>query len=110
MDKERYENVIATQNVKLDDLGWRLALAQSFGQLMVKAYDALQSYGIDFRKLRTYPLWEHLMPVGATFDKPNARTKISQWVSKCAHDIDAAIRRKRDVKLAVDNKEEDDLL
>lgn len=104
MDQQRYEHALVELHAKVADLGWRLALAQKFGALMTKAYDALQSYGIDYRKLRTYALWDSLVPVGITFDNPAAQSKLMEWVTRCGHDIDAAIRRKTNIKLTIDQK------
>lgn len=103
MDKSHYEHMLVQQTAKIDDLGWRLELAKSYGALMTKAYDALQAYGIDYRKLRTYSLWEKLLPVGVTFDNPAARSALSNWVQRCVHDIDAAIRRRTQIGKVVDN-------
>lgn len=104
MDKRGYEERLAKAERDNADLGWRLALAQSAYALMCKAYDALQAYGIDYRKLHTYPLWEKLLPVGKTYDDPVARSALTNWVQRCMHDIDAAVRRKTSLKLAVDNE------
>lgn len=94
MDQSGYERTIADLRKENDDLGWRLALAQSCYQMMIKAFDALLYYRVNFRELRTYPLWEKLLPVGKTFDNPAARTAITRWVQQVIHDIDAAVRRK----------------
>jgi len=108
MDRERYEALLADANKTNQDLGWRLHLAQAFGSLMVRAYDALQAYGIDYRKLRTYTLWEKLLPEGATFDNPSARQAISNWITRCSHDLDAAIKRKLNLKLAYEQEPDPD--
>lgn len=97
-EKKRYEDIIAKHASERADLSWRLVLATRFGQLMSKAYDALQAYGVDYRQLRTYKLWEHLLPTGATFDNPSAREAITGWLTKCSNDIDAAIRRRLNIK------------
>lgn len=100
MDNHEYEATIRDLRRENADLGWRLTLAQSCYDMVLKAYDALLSYRIDYRTLRTYSLWEKLLPQGATFDNPAARSAITNWISRVRHDIDAAIRRKTNIKLA----------
>lgn len=108
-DKIRYEEIIAKQREELDRLSWRVVLAQTLSGFLLRAYDALQAYGIDYRKLRTYGLWEKLLPQGENFDKPEARPVITKWLQQISNDLDAAIRRKLNISKVIDNSHDEDV-
>lgn len=93
IERGRYERMIAERDLKLDRQGWQLQLANKFGLLMLKAYNALRSYGVDYTKLRSYTLWDSVAWFKGTDDK-RAREAMDRWALEIGHDIDAAVRRK----------------
>jgi hypothetical protein len=93
----RQNTLIAEQTKTLADVQWRLTLSQSFGQLMVKAYTALQSYKVDYRKLRSYKNWDGIDYFNGS-DEQRYREAITRFITEINHDIDAAIRRKTGIK------------
>lgn len=97
MDKDTH---IATLTAEVGELKTRLHLAQAFGQVLTKAYDALLHYGVNFKSLRTWALWEkfsehHDSPVTEDTDK---RERLYEWLTRVGRDIDAAVRRKQNIR------------
>jgi len=76
------------------DLVARLMHAQAFGQFVLKAYNALRSYGVDFMKL---PEWQDQTELEeAARLKPHAaQPKIIDYFVRLDHALRAAIRRKQ---------------
>lgn len=93
----RQNVLIAQLTSDIADREWRLALSQSFGQLMVKAYTALQSYKVDYRKLNSYKNWAGIDWFDGS-DAQRYREAITRFLTEINHDIDAAIRRKTNIK------------
>lgn len=98
MDQDK--QMIAALTRENGDLKTRLHLAQAFGQILNKAYDALLHYGVNFKSLRTWSLWErfsehHESPVVGDTDK---RERLYEWLTRVGRDIDAAVRRKQHIK------------
>lgn len=93
----RQDILLQSQTEQLNELGWRLVLQQSFGTLMIKAYTALQSYRVDYRKLKSYKGWEGI----GWFEGSNTqryREAMGRFITEIDHDLDAAIRRKTNIK------------
>lgn len=93
----RQNALLLTQTESLNDLAWRLTLSQEFGKLMVKAYTALQSYKVDYRKLSTYKNWSGIDWFEGS-DEGRYREAITRFITEINHDIDAAIRRKTNIR------------
>lgn len=89
--------LLESQAAALSDIGWRLTLSQSFSKLMVKAYTALQSYRVDYRKLPSYKNWEGIDWFEGS-DANRYREAMTRFIVEIDHDIDAAIRRKTNIK------------
>ncbi len=93
MEKRRYELMLSKADQELQTLKWQLSLSDSFSKLLLKAYDALRSYGVDYRKLRTYDKWDGITWFKGA-DNVMARESMTRWITEISHDIDAAVRRK----------------
>jgi hypothetical protein len=102
LERGRYERLLADGTLKMERLTWRLQLSNQFGLLMLKAFNALRSYGVDYTKLRSYSLWDSVAWFKGT-DDPVARAAMDRWAMEIGHDIDAAIRRKSLHQVDLDN-------
>lgn len=89
--------LMLTLTEQLADREWRLVLSQSFSKLMVKAYTALQAYRIDYRKLQSYKNFDGIDWFEGS-DTLRYRETMTRWITEINHDIDAAIRRKTNIK------------
>lgn len=92
----RQNGLLDMQATQLLELGWQLALSQSFSKLMVKAYTALQSYRIDYRKLPSYKNWAGIDWFEGS-DSQRYREAMTRFITEINHDLDAAIRRKSNI-------------
>lgn len=104
-DTTSLQLTIAHQQRKLDEAQWQLLLAQQFGRLMIKAYSAYRSYGVDYTKLRSYPLWPAMTPTEG-FNSEQGRNKVIRWMQMIDKDIAAAIRRSGLHKVIDNSKDE----
>lgn len=89
----RQDNLLLIQTEAIADSQWRLVLSQSFSKLMVKAYTALQSHRVDYRKLPSYKNFDGINWFEGS-DTLRYREAMTRWITEINHDIDAAIRRK----------------
>lgn len=95
--KANQDKLILTLTEQVTDREWRLVLSQAFGQLMFKAYTALQSYRIDYRKLPSFKGWAGIGYIeGSNSEK--FREAQTRFITEISSDIDAAIRRKTNIK------------
>ena len=96
MEKRRYELMLLQLQKKLEEAEWKAELSENFTLLLLKAYTALRSYGVDYQKLRSYEKWEGIQWFkGAS--NITARESMTRWIVEIGHDIDAAIRRKTNI-------------
>jgi hypothetical protein len=93
----RQDILLGSLTIQLNEAGWQLVLQQSFGALMFKAYTALQSYRIDYRKLQSYKGWAGIDWFEGS-DTQRYREAMTRFITEIDHDIDAAIRRKTNIK------------
>lgn len=89
--------LLASQSETLLTLGWQLSLSQSFSKLMVKAHTALVSYRVDYRKLPSYKNWEGIDFFEGS-DTLRYQEAMTRFIHEINHDLDAAIRRKTNIK------------
>ena len=77
----------------------RLTMAQAFGQLMVKAFDALLHHGVNYRNLPEYKD-EALLDEAKTLPLQRGFASYMRWMERVENGLAAAVRRKtfRDVK------------
>lgn len=75
-------------------LACRLLMAQAFAQLLVKAFDALLHYNINFRNLPEYQD-RTLLDEADKLVILQGCQKVMLWMERVDHAIDAAIRRKQ---------------
>jgi hypothetical protein len=76
------------------ELTIRLSLAHAFAQMLLKAYDALQAHGIDYRKLPSYAD-EARLDAARTLPIHEGQVAFMDWMGRIERDIAAAIRRKQ---------------
>lgn len=117
MSEERHRTMaqaLEREMASHDETRQKLTLAEEFGRLLLKAYDALLHYGINFKTLRTYSLWEKVSefkdtPIPDELTHRIAKSQaLLKWIGRVSNDIDAALRRKLNIHLAVDNPGVDD--
>lgn len=94
MNREFYEDLLVKRDRELKEAQQRLTIAQHTVTLLMKAYDALLFHGINYRKLRTYELWERFLAFGEKVPEGHKTRTLSDWAVKIGNDIDAAVRRK----------------
>jgi len=97
IDKDK---IIAQLRAQIDVLLTKLHLAQAYAAILDRAYDALLHYGINFKSLRTWSMWEkfsehHDEPVEGDTDK---RPKLYEWLTRVGRDLDAAVLRRKNLK------------
>jgi hypothetical protein len=91
--RQLYETALADVRKEVEKQGIMITLLKGWVDLYRAGYGALQSYGIDFMKLKEY---EKEYPDGAD-DLPlmQARSTYSKWFGRMHGAIAAAIRRKQ---------------
>lgn len=96
MDQEKrkmFEAELAALRKEVHENGIRLTLAHGWVSLLHKAYDALLSWGINFKTIpeykRGYPDDADGLPLTA------ARAAYFKWMSAVESGISAAVRRKQ---------------
>lgn len=94
--KQSQDTLLLTMTEQLTDREWRLVLQTSFSSLMFKAYTALQSYRIDYRKLKSYKGWDGIGWFEGS-DEKRYREAMTRFIAEIDSDIDAAIRRKTNI-------------
>lgn len=93
-NRKLLEDALAKASQERDDAIQRLNLAQQAYQMMVRAYDALLYHGVNFRKLKTYELWEKFLHHHEQPAEGHKTRTLGDWIVKLRNDIEAAIRRK----------------
>lgn len=71
----------------------RMAGAQAFGHLMLKAYNALLHHDIHFMELPAYRDMT-LLDEAIDLEPYRGQERTLEWIRRVEHEIDAAIRRK----------------
>ena len=90
---EQLTKEVASLREQVEEQGIRLTLAQAWQGLMLKAYDALLNYGVNYRSL---PEYEQDQTLDESMDLPisKARNNIIGWLGRLENAISAAVRRK----------------
>ena len=71
----------------------RLAMSHAFGSMVLKAYDALLNYGINYRTLPAYKDTS-LLDAAASLPISRGQSAYITWMQRVESDIRAAIHRK----------------
>lgn len=86
----------------MEDLRARLTTAEMTVGVLFHAYDALRSYGVDFKTLREWK--ENEVLDEARKLKPQAMSeKVVAYLQRLRNAITAAVNRKVNIKLHTDN-------
>lgn len=75
-------------------LAARLQMAQAFSVMLLRAYDALLHFEINYRDLPAYKD-QTLLEEGEKLIVAEGCHKYLLWIERLDHDIDAAVRRKQ---------------
>lgn len=76
-------------------LQFRLTMAQAFARMLLKAYDALLTWGVNFRTLPTYAEMEDVAEKVNQSSMERGRERFHAWIERLESDIHAAVRRKQ---------------
>lgn len=87
-------NELDYEKANREDIVARLMAAQSFAQLLLKAFDALVTFGVNFK---TLPEWSDMTTLerAAKMRPVTGTPLIIGWFSKLDSALDAAVRRKQ---------------
>lgn len=69
-------------------------MAQAFSQMLLKAFDALLYFGINYRTLPEY-IDQHLLEEAKELVIEEGRGRYMLWIERVSHAIEAAQRRKQ---------------
>lgn len=71
----------------------RLALASAASRMLLKAYDALLHYGVNFRDTQAYKD-QTLLDEGRRLPLLRGQESLTEWMRQIERDIAAAVKRK----------------
>ena len=75
-------------------LAARMVMAQAFAQLVLKGFDALLHFGINYRELPSYKD-QTLLEAADKLVLLEGRNKYLLWIERVSNSIDAAVKRKQ---------------
>lgn len=70
-------------------------LAKAYTEMHTKAYSALKAYGVDYQTLPEFGDPDGLMVAAAEAPLLEGASAMNEYITRLAHGIDAAIRRKQ---------------
>lgn len=88
-----------------EDLIARLMSAQMYGHFLLKAYNALLSYEVNYKTLRVYQEMADVSDKARKLKPVAAQELLINFFTRLENDLSAAIRRKS-LKTIVDNTEQ----